>query len=614
VRFKDPIRLTDTSEGHSPRWLRRVTALAVVVPLTTTGVLALGELAASAHTTAIKGTAVCDTATGTYSIHWVGDTDLVPANDVAKVDITSHSPAASAVPASPITTTLAPNASYSFTQTGIPGNAGTASVAVHVYWTPTAPGAPNSDTFDAPASGTVVNLPLCNIPLPVVQTLAGHIYLCPANATTTEVAGGTLSASGAQAVASQANPLAPTNVAAGAYTMAAGAPAGYTFVTCGGNAVINGAATGATESLTVPTGGSATGIFYVRQIPPIVQQLAGHIYLCPTTGATTTEVSGGTLGATGAQTVATQANPLPLGDVAAGGYTMRATAPAGYTFVACGTTNQTINPAADAATQALTVPAGGSATGIFYVRQIPPPPVEQQLAGHIYLCPTAGPTTTEVAGGTLGATGVQPVATQANPLAPLSVNAGDYTMSATAPTGYTFVVCSTVPQTINTAGNAATEALNVPSGGSTTGIFYVRQVPPPVTCPAGTTMGANGTCVPPVTCPAGTTMGANGTCVAPVVTPPVGPCPTGTTMNAQGVCARNVVSGGTTGGATGPVLGPVVPPKKPVSAPVQEPAALPFTGSNTGALLDIALLLIVVGGGLMVVTRRQSDFAAPTTG
>jgi hypothetical protein len=84
-------------------------------------------------------------------------------------------------------------------------------------------------------------------------------------------------------------------------------------------------------------------------------------------------------------------------------------------------------------------------------------------------------------------------------------------------------------------------------------------------------------------------------------------------MNAQGVCERNVVSGGTTGGATGPVVGPVVPPKKPVagpvSAPAQTPAALPFTGSNTGMLLDIALLLIAVGGVLTVTTRRKADAA-----
>ncbi|MCU1590211.1 MAG: hypothetical protein JWP11_1467 [Frankiales bacterium] len=558
--------------------------MAVVVPLATTGVLALGELAASAHTTAIQGTAICDTAAGTYSVHWVGATDLVPANDVAKVDITSFSPdPASKVPASPITTTLAPNASYEFDQTDIPGNAGTASVAVHVYWTPTAPGIADSDTFDAPASGSVVNLPPCSKTPAPVQTLAGHIYLCPSTGpTTTEIAAGSLTATGgtpASTVAGQPNPLAPTSVNAGDYTMTAGAPAGYTFVQCGSTAVINGPATSATEALNVPSGGSATGVFYVRQIPAPVQTLAGHIYLCPATGATTTEVGAGTLAATGgtpASTIASQTNPLAPTNVSAGDYTMAAGAPAGYTFVQCGST-AVINGAATGATEALTVPSGGSATGIFYVRQIPPPVV----------CP---------AGTTMGSNGscVPPVVCPAG-----TTMAADGT--CTPPVVVPPVTC---PAGSTMTANGTCEAPAV--------------IPPVGPCPAGTTMGANGTCAPPVVCPTGTTMGANGTCTPPVVAPTVGPCPKGTTMGTNGTCLPNVVSGGTTGGASGPVVAPVTPPKKPVTGqtttPVEAtpaataPTALPFTGSNSGVLLELGLLLLLAGGILTVGNRRKPAF------
>jgi len=101
----------------------------------------------------------------------------------------------------------------------------------------------------------------------VTQTIAGHIYDCTGGtATTNEVAGGTLGASGPQTVPTQGNPLNATPVAAGGYTMGATAPSGYQFVICGGTATINSPAS-ATESITVPSGGSGVGIFYVSQIP-----------------------------------------------------------------------------------------------------------------------------------------------------------------------------------------------------------------------------------------------------------------------------------------------------------------------------------------------------------
>ncbi len=65
------------------------------------------------------------------------------------------------------------------------------------------------------------------------QTIAGHIYLCNnGNPTTIEKTGGMLSAdgSGLSTVSPTANPLAPTDVIAGAYTMTANSPPGYALV------------------------------------------------------------------------------------------------------------------------------------------------------------------------------------------------------------------------------------------------------------------------------------------------------------------------------------------------------------------------------------------------
>jgi hypothetical protein len=57
-----------------------------------------------------------------------------------------------------------------------------------------------------------------------------------------------------------ANPLGPTPVAAGDYTMTATAPPGYMLVQCGGTANPPD-----TEKVTVPPGGAGVGIFYVAK-------------------------------------------------------------------------------------------------------------------------------------------------------------------------------------------------------------------------------------------------------------------------------------------------------------------------------------------------------------
>ncbi len=226
-------------------------------------------------------------------------------------------------------------------------------------------------------------------------------------------------------------------------------------------------------------------------LPP-VQYLAGHIYVCDQGTPTTTEVPGGTLAATGPSTIAAQANPLAATSVNAGAYTMSATAPAGYQFVICGGTATVNTPTT--ATEAVNVPSGGTGTGTFYLSPY------QTIAGHIYLCDADGnPTTTEVTGGTLAATGPSTIAAQANPLAATSVNAGDFTMTATAPDGYQFVTCGGTA-TVNTA-TTATEAVNVPSGGSGTGTFYLNVLPPPTTTTTTTVppTTTTTTTVPPTT-------------------------------------------------------------------------------------------------------------------
>ena len=199
---------------------------------------------------------------------------------------------------------------------------------------------------------------------PVTQTIAGHIYLCNnANPTTTEQSGGTLAASGATPVSATPNPLAPTEVGAGTYTMTATPPPGYQLVACGGSSTPNASGSTATESVTVPSGGAGVGIFYVT---PVTQTIAGHIYLCNNANPTTTEQSGGTLGASGATPVSATPNPLAPTEVGAGTYTMTATPPPGYQLVACGGSS-TPSASGSTATESVTVPSGGAGVGIFYV-------------------------------------------------------------------------------------------------------------------------------------------------------------------------------------------------------------------------------------------------------
>jgi hypothetical protein len=131
--------------------------------------------------------------------------------------------------------------------------------------TATASDASAGDTDTVDKSSTADVIVTCPV---TTQTVAGHIYDCTGGyPTTTEVLGGTLGATGPQTVTNQPDPLNPTAAVPGVYTMSAGAPAGYQFVTCGGTATIGAPPRStATESVSVPPGGVGVGTFYVAKL------------------------------------------------------------------------------------------------------------------------------------------------------------------------------------------------------------------------------------------------------------------------------------------------------------------------------------------------------------
>ena len=341
------------------RALAMATVLAIVAGL-------FGAMSAFANAPTITAGVACDATSGQFVVSWTVKNNGFPTMTITAASVTMTDFNTN------VSTVGSVSGFPSIPQAGVPlpdGSSltGTTTLAPNFY------GSVNltvTGNFDTGSLSSSVFLPggygLCS-PTTTTQTIAGHIYDCTSSiATTTEVPGGTLGVSGPQSVATQPNPLNPTNVAAGNYSMSAGAPSGYQFVTCGGSATVGSPPTSATETVNVPGGGAGVGIFYVSKI---TQTIAGHIYDCTGGTATSTEVAGGALGATGPQTVTTQPNPLNPTSVAPGTYTMGATAPSGYQFVQCGST-ATIN-SASSATESVTVPSAGSGVGFFYVTKIP---------------------------------------------------------------------------------------------------------------------------------------------------------------------------------------------------------------------------------------------------
>jgi hypothetical protein len=340
---------------------RALTMGAAITLISAIGVVTL-EGVASAHSNVVTGSVSCQRtiASANYVVTWTVSNSW-PLTETATVETatggtTTVTPSSAAIAVTPATAT--------FTQT-LPGSTtGTDTLSVLGTWSTGFVQTPNpSGTVTLPGGCTALPPPP-----PPVQSISGHIYNCSSGtATTTEVTGGTLGATGPQTVATGPNPLVSTSVLAGGYTMTATPPTGYTLVACGGTSVPDTGGTSATESVTVPSGGSGVGVFYETAI---VQSISGHIYNCSSgTTTTTTANTGGTLGATGQQTVVVASAPMASNSVLAGSYTMTATPPTGYTLVACGGTSAP-NTAGTSATVGVNVPAGGAGAGVFYVAQV----------------------------------------------------------------------------------------------------------------------------------------------------------------------------------------------------------------------------------------------------
>jgi hypothetical protein len=180
-------------------------------------------------------------------------------------------------------------------------------------------------------------------------------------------------------------------------------------------------------------------------------------------------------------------------------------------------------------------------------------PPTQTLAGHIYLCQDSNPTTTEESGGTVGATGAQTVPTQGNPLTPINVAAGGYTMTATPPPNFTLVACGG-SSTPNSDGTSATESVTVPSGGAGVGIFYVTAIS-----------------------------------TTPVTTPPTTP----TTPTSQPTTSPSQTTPTTV--ATTPVT----------AAPTTAPSTLAFTGAPVGKEWMFGIGALILGSGLILTSRLR---------
>jgi hypothetical protein len=232
--------------------------------------------------------------------------------------------------------------------------------------------------------------------------------------------------------------------------------------------------TGVSASSTSATGSSTSTVTTPSQ------SAAGSILLCNGQMPTTTTIGGGVIklrSPTGAQ-LANASDQLGATSVdQPGTYTLDATAPTGYDFVACGQSAVSIASPATSASQPVVVPSGGSGTGVFYVSPIAKP--AQTLTGSILACPDGTPTTTPVNGGSLlvnDASG-SAVLRAVDQLSTSGVSAGTYKVAATAPDSYQFVSCGQDGVTIGQAATNASQPVAVPSGGTGSAVFYVAPIP-----------------------------------------------------------------------------------------------------------------------------------------
>jgi hypothetical protein len=200
----------------------------------------------------------------------------------------------------------------------------------------------------------------------------------------------------------------------------------------------------------------------------------------------------------------------------------------------------------------------------------------QTLAGHIYLCTPAGaPTTTELPGGTLTATGPQSLSPQANPLDPTSVASGSYTMTAATPTGYLLVVCGGTA-TVAAGGLTASQSVTLASGSTAVGFFYA-STPPAAGGGGGAGAGGGGSSGNPGASPAGATSSAGS--ASGSASPRQAATAAGHSATVQDVTAAG--------------------------------SSLAFTGMDAEPPLLIGLILLALGTVLMAWSRRRSDERQP---
>ncbi|MHB1447400.1 MAG: hypothetical protein ACYCZV_17360, partial [Acidimicrobiales bacterium] len=374
------------------------------------------------------------------------------AGETVSFSLYSNSTCTLPVSGSPVT------ASLGATGSTLPSPGITVSTPGDYWWQASYPGDSNGN---GPATSLCTSEPVVVSASPMI---AGHIYNCPggqqADATTDEVTGGTIGASGPgpTTLAPAANPI-NDSVPAGSYTMTATAPSGYEFVSCGGTATSPGYNS---ETVAVPSTGTGTGVFYVQRIT--TQDISGIIYLCQNGTETITPVTGGGISVTGGpEPITASGNPLVATPAEVGTYDTSATAPPGYQLVNCGGHS---SPSTDGSTATETVvvqpTAGGQA--IYFAQ----PVTNQTLSGHIYLCNSDGSQSTNpVTGGNMSwSTGGGTPTVEDNPFGPVSVQAATYDVSANAPSGYFLTACG--------SGHAANDqSVTVLPNGSGDAVFYV---------------------------------------------------------------------------------------------------------------------------------------------
>ncbi|MGI8609761.1 MAG: hypothetical protein ACR2MY_11120 [Candidatus Dormibacteria bacterium] len=289
---------------------------------------------------------------------------------------------------------------------------------------------------------------------PDAGNLTGYIKDCAG----TPVAGGTIGASGTQAVANQNDSLTAT-VAPGSYIEHATAPSHYHFTDCATPVGSNAGAAADSPTLPVEPGGTNTHTFNVAQNPGHIQVV---INLCDANGAATTTAAPAGGAATIPNTTAS-GSPVPVTvDAAPGTYAVTATSPQHYSFCS-GTGTQ----------NGVSVTPDNTTTVTFLVKKNP-----GQVQGVIFFCNADGTVgsaasgTITIAGTTLAAGGPAPATTTAPDGSVLNV------VASNPPAGDKFVNCGGkgggAP---STGGTTATLPATVITDTITKVTFFVAPIP-----------------------------------------------------------------------------------------------------------------------------------------